>query len=236
MGFFDLFRSKETKSSENGIEKLNSIIFPGGQADIAFDCQRINNLTNKKIPRDELTSFVAGCKALVVINNTYDDEGFIQSFIIRSNNQISTSEARDVYVFLAGESMIRAKMSVMSRNKGGVPSADVVEYCDELAKIWASGVTADQLVGGRGEFGLVVDNPIPTVCIKGSDVYLSRLRHQGKPVEFTRVGSASSTVTKGSIDVYELSQSGSQLGRIFICPYHRKDSKKAPKGFALWLG
>jgi hypothetical protein len=42
-------------------------------------------------------------------------------------------------------------------------------------------VTAEQLVGGRGEFGLVVDNPIPTVRIRGSDVCLSRRKFQGKP-------------------------------------------------------
>lgn len=236
MGFFDLFKSKETKGLESGIEKLNSTIFPGGQADISFDSQRIENLTNRKIPREDLTSFVAGCKALVAINDSYDDEGFIRSYIIRSNNRISTSEARDVYVYLAGESMVRAKLAMMATNKGGTLSAEAVNYCDELAKIWASGTTADQLVGGRGEFGLVADNLVPTVCVKGSHVYLSRLRHQGKPVEYTRVGSTSSTVTKGQIDMYELSQSGSKLGRVYICPYHRKDSKKAPKGFTLWHG
>ena len=82
---------------------------------------------------------------------------------------------------------------------------------------------------------MCVDNPVPTVCVNGSDVYLSRLRRNGSPVEFRRLGSASTPVIVGNVDIYQLSQAGTDLAKIYICPYHRKDSKVAPVGFKLEL-
>jgi hypothetical protein len=69
--------------------------------------------------------------------------------------------------------------------------------------------------------------------VKCSNKYLARIRYQGRPVDHKRVGSTSSPVTMGNVDIYELSVHGRDVGTIYICPYHRRNSRTAPKGFAL---
>jgi hypothetical protein len=233
MGFFDLFKKKESIPLEAEMRKVLATVFPDGDVDIDRDIQRIGNLTNGKLPHAELRGFVTSCKVLTAINDSYDDEGFITSFLLRSKNRLTPSEARDVYVYLAGESMARAKLSLMVKKNSGALTEDMSKHLEELALTWAYGTTSDAIPGGRGEFGLTVDNPIPTVCVKGSNVYLSRLRYLGRQIESNRRGSAGSSVTKGKVDIYQISQNGTVVGTIYICPYHRKDSKRAPKGFTL---
>lgn len=95
-------------------------------------------------------------------------------------------------------------------------------------------VDADQLPAGHGPFGLCDTNPIPTASIDGSNKYLARLRtSDGKPVTASRFGSTSSDVTTGSIDIYFLAVDGRNVGTVYICPYHKRTSSKAPAGFRL---
>ena len=232
MGFFGLFKSKEEKNIDAGLQGMMKMIFPMGESDVMRDCQRIDILTNGKIPDSDLRSFVSGCKVLVFINSTYDDDGFIRSNIARSKNRINDTEARDVYVYLAGESMYRARVSAMTKGQGSDPSQELLDQCDQLGKVWAAGTLDDQIPGGYGDFGLSVTNPIPTVCVNGSNVYLSRLNFNGRSVENKRLGSTTSQVTQGNVDIYQISQAGKEIAKIYICPYHRKDSKKTPKNFS----
>jgi hypothetical protein len=235
MAFFGLFKSKEEKSLDSHLSSILSVIFPMGEEDISRDCKRIDILTNGKIPDPELKGFVTGCKTLVAINTSYDDDGFVRSNVARSKNRINETEARDVYVYLAGESIYRARITNMSKEKGNELPAEFSSHLDQLGRTWAAGTTQDRISGGTGEFGLADSNPIPTVCVNGSNVYLSRLRFNSKGVVNKRIGSTISAVTKGNVDIYQLSQYGADLAKIYICPYHRKDSKIAPKGFTLQL-
>lgn len=108
---------------------------------------------------------------------------------------------------------------------------EIEEEMARVRKVWSLGTLSDTIQGGYGQYGLVVTNPIPTVCVRGSDKYLSRLRFNGQAVTHDRIGSTSSEVTAGSIDIYKLSVGAQTLGNVFICPYHKHDSKVAPKGF-----
>ena len=42
-----------------------------------------------------------------------------------------------------------------------------------------------------------------------------------------------SDVTPGSIDFYGISVDGKRVATIYMCPYHKRNSRKAPKGFTL---
>lgn len=233
MAFFGLFKSKQEKNLEAGIKGVMATIFPLGELDISLDCQQIYILTNGQIPDEDLRGFVIGCKTLVAISTTQDDDGFVRSNILRSKNRINEIEARDVYVYLAGESMYRARLaSVMAAPGAAIPS-EMVEQIEKMSKVWANGTVKDQILGGVGEFGMSANNPIPTVCVSGSNVYLSRLRFNGRAVKNKRLGSTSSQITQGSIDIYQISQAEVAITKLYICPYHRKDSKFAPKGFTL---
>ena len=96
-------------------------------------------------------------------------------------------------------------------------------------------VDSDDIPSGYGPFGLCKTNPVPTSNILGSKEYLSRLRTiDGQPVESFRRGSTSAKdVTNGMIDMYQISLNGEMLGTVFICPYHSRNSGKAPDGFRL---
>lgn len=95
-------------------------------------------------------------------------------------------------------------------------------------------VDADELPNGVGSFGLAVTNPIPTRNVPGSNEYLSRLRTmRGTPLETSRVGSTSAKeITNGMIDIYVVNADGQET-TLYICPYHKRNSHKAPDGFIL---
>lgn len=120
--------------------------------------------------------------------------------------------------------------------QGSTLTPDVLDHLDQLGKIWVAGTTLDKIPEGVGDFGMSADNPIPTVCVNGTNVYLAKLRFNGRPVEHKRLGSTSSKVTKGSVDIYKISHTDLDIATIYVCPYHRKDSKIAPNGFSLDVG
>ncbi len=122
------------------------------------------------------------------------------------------------------------------KNKKDQESAELlralIQYQVESRK---DGVDTDDIPKGYGPFGLCRTNPVPTRGIPGSNEYLSRLRTvDGRPVESSRLGSPSAEdVTSGSIDMYEITCGGMSLGTIYLCPYHKRNSGKAPEGFRL---
>jgi len=97
------------------------------------------------------------------------------------------------------------------------------------------GVTTDDIPKGYGPFGLCKTNPVPTRGVPGSNEYLSRLRtNDGRSIESSRIGSTSAEdVTSGMIDMYSISNGGVNLSTVYLCPYHKKNSGKAPEGFVL---
>lgn len=233
MGLFDLFKSKEEKEKNAFVRQQTELLFPMGMEDILTDCDRVGELINWKIQGDELKRFMVGCKTLVLISESYDDDGFANSFVHRSKSRITFEQARDVYVYLAGESFYRTNLSRLLQSRGETHSKEFAEEMRRVRKIWESGSVDDVILGAYGEYGLVATNPIPIICVNSSYRYLSRLRFEGALIEHERAGSTSADVTVGAIDIYKINQNGRDLGFIYICPYHRKDSKKAPKGFTL---
>jgi len=97
------------------------------------------------------------------------------------------------------------------------------------------GTTEDIIPNGQGRFGFDVTNPIHTNNIFGSNAYLGRLRdNNGNQINYNRLGSTSASNINNPIDIYELSDSnGNMLGTIYISPYQKNISKKAPEGFIL---
>lgn len=97
------------------------------------------------------------------------------------------------------------------------------------------GVDTDDIPKAYGPFGLCKTNPIPTKSVVGSNAYLESLRTKdGRRVTASRMGSTSAEdVTSGMIDIYQLSADGQAVATIYVCPYHKKNSGKAPAGFQL---
>ncbi|MBX7132672.1 MAG: hypothetical protein K1X67_08365 [Fimbriimonadaceae bacterium] len=99
----------------------------------------------------------------------------------------------------------------------------------------ADGVDTDDIPKAYGPFGLCKTNPIPTRSVVGSNAYLESLRTKdGRRVTANRMGSTSAEdVTSGMIDIYQLSADGQVVATIYVCPYHKRNSAKAPEGFHL---
>jgi len=109
------------------------------------------------------------------------------------------------------------------------------ELADFFGAACADGVDADEMPGGTGEFGLDPDNPVPCHTVAGAYEYLGCLRTaDGAPIQFDRIGSFDSSCSPMFVDGFSISdEDGRKLATIFISPYQRRNSGKAPKGFLL---
>ena len=98
----------------------------------------------------------------------------------------------------------------------------------------SQGTDADVIPEGTGEFGLEVTNPIPTSTNYGSISYLGKLRTLGGvKVEYERQGSYQAANIPSMIDRYKITANGKDVATIFLCPYNKKNSEIAPRGFKL---
>lgn len=235
MAFFGLFKSKEERELDNIIQKTMKMIFPGGEKDIARDCERVNAITRGKFSPERLRGFVSGCKTRICTSDGNEsDATHISSIMVRSQGCLTENEANDIYVYLEGEARYYDAITLQFKqfNKEFELNEDIL---GKTPWIYSVGTKTDEISGGYGEYGLAVTNPIPTISIRGTNHYLGRLRYSGRPVQSNRVGSTSSEVTPGSIDIYKLSSGDKDIGSIYICPYHKRNSRKAPKGFTLTM-
>jgi len=98
----------------------------------------------------------------------------------------------------------------------------------------SQGTDADVIPEGTGEFGLEATNPIPTSTNFGSISYLGKLRTlDGVKVEYERRGSFQAANIPSMIDGYKITANGKDVATIFLCPYNKKNSEIAPRGFKL---
>ena len=96
------------------------------------------------------------------------------------------------------------------------------------------GTDQDVMPSGFGEFGLEITNPVPTDTIIGSQVYLASLRTEaGETVQFERMGSGEAPNFDKPIDMFQMSVGGKRIGILYLCPYNKRNSGKAPKGFKI---
>ena len=106
---------------------------------------------------------------------------------------------------------------------------------EAMSKMCEDGIDADEFPSGIGEFGLVDTNPIPCKTVFGSTKYLAHLRWgDGSKVLYERQGSTISAVSPQPIDIYKISHAdGRAPVTLFISPYQKRISEKAPEGFTM---
>ncbi len=108
------------------------------------------------------------------------------------------------------------------------------ELFEGLNKLNENGTDQDTIPGGFGEFGHTATNPIPVNTVFGNIAYLAKLRTpEGKKSEYIRLGSTGEKNIEHPIDMYEIRCEGKRIAILYISPYHKKNSKKAPKGFTI---
>jgi hypothetical protein len=92
-----------------------------------------------------------------------------------------------------------------------------------------SGTEDNEIPEGYGEFGLEVTNPVPTNTVFGSTSYLGRLR----TLDGVKVTYMNAPNILQIIDGYRIFANGKQIATLYICPYNKRNSTKAPNGFKL---
>ena len=106
---------------------------------------------------------------------------------------------------------------------------------DLMQELCENGYDEDEIPDGKGEFGYSVNNPIPINTILETHSYLSRLRTlDGEKVRYFKLGSTSSQVSLHKVQCYKIKNiKGEDLAVLYISPFQKKTSEKAPKGFKL---
>ena len=98
------------------------------------------------------------------------------------------------------------------------------------------GTEEDVMPEGYGEFGLEITNPIPVKTIVGNKIYLDRLwTEDDVKVGYERIGSMQAPNIPSIIDGYRIFANGKKIATLYICPYNKKNSEKAPRGFKLQM-
>jgi Apea-like HEPN len=157
--------------------------------------------------------------------------------LIAHNNIVSKADFEELEKYVKE---IKAKLIKAIKNIDfiDVPYQDSLILFNQLFKELidtSQGTDQDEIPEGQGPFGLSKDNPIPTNLIPGSNKYLDQLRTEdGKKITYRRHGSTTSSIIKKPIDLYSLfDETGNTIAQIYISPYHKKNSAKAPDGFLL---
>lgn len=130
----------------------------------------------------------------------------------------------------------------MSENKYKFPDQTHLGHLnlDEYGELFFASVLEnpqatdqDEIPGATGRFGHDISNPIPIHGVPNSKFYLNKLRQaDGQPINFQREGSTSHESINLPIDQYLIFDlDDEEVARIYISPYHKKCSEKAPDGF-----
>ena len=107
---------------------------------------------------------------------------------------------------------------------------------DIMKSMNKEGTDQDTIPGGYGEFGYEITNPIPINTVFGNTSYLGRLRTLDDiEVTYKRLGCLSSPVSKNIIDRYIIYANGEEIAILYLDPYNKKNSQKAPNNFKLIL-
>lgn len=203
-------------------------VFPNGEIDIVRDTKRVYSLVNEKLTMDECRSLVISKKHSILLVHDKSAEFMIPSILSKAKYKITGEEAHRIHAYLSGESMYLDQLAMEMAN---FMDSEFDDNHTDSSELHENRVDSDVLPNGFGEFGLDVTNPIPTISISGSEVYLSRLRFNGQKIKYERLGSTVSDVTDGCVDIYKIVYSDENVAKIYICPYHRRNSKQAPIGF-----
>lgn len=204
------------------LEKMHKEIFPNGKRDIDEGTKELLRILNYKI--DEKTAqniFVKSSSICytTTMNGTFSKERLKQHLAPYALDYFNDSTLSEFYDY------------VLSKNE----KASLIEISREFSKSSnPKGSDKDVMPEGYGEFGLEITNPIPASSIPDSYFYLNSLRTKnGSKITFNRIGSMSAPNISHTIDAYSISANGQELATIYICPYNKKTSNKAPKGFIL---
>jgi hypothetical protein len=218
------------KQSKNELQdllvKMHKEIFPNGKKDIDEGTKELLRILNCSI--DEKTAeniFIKSSSICytVSMNNGFSKERLKQHLSPYALNYFNDNTLSAFYEY------------ILSKNKKASELNNLLEITREFSKSSnPAGTDKDEMPEGYGEFGLEITNPIPVSSIPDGYFYLNRLRTVNESeITYNRIGNMAAPNINHPIDGYDIFANGRQIATIYICPYNKKTSNRAPKGFKL---
>ena len=220
-------RKPQNKNELQGlINKMQQEIFPNGYKDIEEGKKELLRFLNHSIEDKTAESIFRKSSSICYttsMRNEFSKERLKQHLKPYALHYFNDESLNSFYDYLLSKNT-RAndfdKLLKASR-----------DYSESLSP---TGTGSDEMPKGYGEFGLEITNPIPTSSVPDSYFYLSKLRtNDGSEITYKRIGSMEAPNIDQIIDGYVLYLNNKEITKIFICPYNKRTSTKAPKGFKL---
>ena len=224
-----LFGNKKENQLNSFLERIYKESFPGGKEEELAQIKELSALLPGH-SRDQVGRVLRYTSSLFVTSQDTSVDRIVHNGIMRKpDNPFSKSEAETIYNFVLKKRL--------AHNLGGEPADDVLDSLSSVleyaAKMGEDGCDLDEIPEGTGEFGLCASNPVPVKGVPASYKYLESLKHiTGVKFTYDRRGSTGAPNIKNPIDIYTVkSPDGKELATIYISPYHKRISRKAPKDF-----
>ena len=220
MGILDIFKRKKNEKLAEAVANIHQMFFPGGREEQI----RLTNELVEKLGKKYAPNLVANNYAYMLSSlfsgNDKSLETITKKVLNRPNNILNEGDIEIIY------------HHAIKNNKKLNEMMTMYFIMEEMGK---NGTDLDEMPEGKGEFGLDISNPIPVRSIPENEVYLKRLRlSNGESITWRRICSCSADNIPNLIDAYEIYDSkGASVCILHLCPYNRKTSNKAPKGFIL---
>ena len=226
MGLFNFFKPNKQKANANELNKLiakmQKEIFPNGEIDIKEGTDEVLRILNYGVDTKTAQEIFCKCSSIcytTTMRGQFSKELLKQHLAPYALQYFNDRELSEFYDYL------------LSKNEKAA-LFDIMKMFSQQSN--PNGTDQDEMPEGYGEFGLEITNPVPAASIPEGYVYLDRLRTvSGSEITYDRIGSMQAPNIESTIDGYKIFCNGSQIGTIYICPYNKKTSAKAPKGFKL---
>jgi len=228
MSFFGLFKSKGEKEMEKIQKKLIAQAFPSGRKQIDKEVNEVSKLLDGRYSIAQINKIYTHITFLFIIAKDKTKERIITSTKIKMGDEITEEDILKVYRYITNK-FIKQHLGIKDQALVDDISYGIFDGNGE-------GSDSDEIPGSYGDFGLSPTNPIPTNGIAGSDAYLRKLKSidVDSEINWRRIGPCFSDNIENVIDKYELfNMSKKSIATIYISPYHKKNSVKAPIGFKL---
>lgn len=206
--------------------KMQKEIFPNGQKDIEQGTKKLLQILNNNIDRDTAQKIFVKSSGICHLNSMrepFTKERLKNHLAPYALHHFDDETLSEFYDFILSKSeMARTMISVVESSR------------EQARSINPNASEEDEMPEGFGEFGLEKTNPIPASSIADGYMYLNRLKLQnGMEISYTRIGSMRAPNIGETIDGYRIFSNDQEIAKIYICPYNKKTSTKAPKGFVL---
>ena len=245
MGLFDIFKKKLLTHSEKVDlayrcykPEMVGMIYPGGKAQAGKIITSLSKIYGINLDTSD-------AKKYYDILTTYSDVVIRKVVTQSSDDHIVTSLQVKHGDLIKSKAIAQKALAFVTLNMNNNDFS--IEADDDMAALdFMTGMfsqmeqTASQNADAENdnlddpEYGLVVNKPIYTKGVNGSNRYLEELKTSlGEKLTWRRLGSTSAEGINGMIDIYESTlPSGKPYKTLYVNMYGSTNSKKIPKGFS----